>query len=146
MQHRIVIGDWSKDGHNQFDFFNFECSHGEDEIKKAYRAAVKKSKVSLHDEGMKNKAVAVCCDYQDGKICDEQINALKEIGVDFNCINGDYEDGGLSCSPETIAKLFFEMAKTQIPGFTYKLVEEKRPINGFWSKDFNFGFGYGCYQ
>jgi len=37
------------------------------------------------------------------------------------------------------------MVKTQIEGFEYTLVEEKKPLNGFWSKDFNVGFGYGCF-
>ena len=55
--HRIVIGDWSHDGHNQDDYFNFECSHDEPEVKKAYLAAIKKCKVALHEgeKGMKGK-------------------------------------------------------------------------------------------
>jgi len=64
-QHRLVIGDWSNDGHGKSKYFTFECSHDENAVKKAYKAAVKKSKVSLHNE---KGADSICCDYEDSKI------------------------------------------------------------------------------
>jgi hypothetical protein len=146
---RIVIGDWSKDGHNKMEFFTFQCSHEEKDIKKAYKAAIKKCKVSLHDDGGRLRN-AVCCNYEDSIIPADKLRSLKELGVNFDFRESKFHknDAGedeMSCNPQDIANLFFAIVKTQIPGFEYKLVKEKNPINGFWSKDFNFSFGYGCF-
>jgi hypothetical protein len=148
--HRIVIGDWSHDGHNQEDFYNFECSHDEPEVKKAYWAAIKKCKIALHEDNDKRlKGIkSVCCEYEDRTI---KAPELKDLGVSFENMDNEFEqdeDGNdiLNCCSQDIAYLFFEIVKTQIPGFEYKYIEEKRTINGFWSKDFNVNFGYGCYS
>lgn len=142
--HTVVIGDWSKDGHNQSDNFSFECTHDETEVKTAYLAAVKACKVSLHHEA--KGAVVVCERYQDNLIKPEQLSNLKELGVNFSGFEGSTKDGGMYCGPQNIAKIFMEMVKSQIDGFKYNAVEQPKPINGWWSKDFNYGFGYGVYD
>ena len=63
---------------------------------------------------------------------------LKDLGVSFENMDNEFEqddDGNdeLNCYPQDIAYLFFELVKTQIPGFKYKYIEEKKTINGFWS-------------
>jgi len=153
-EHRIVIGDWSHDGHNQDAYFTFQCSHEEKEVKKAYLKAVKQCKVSLHEQDGKGKRLSgvtpVCCRYEDSTINAPALKALKELGVNlsfreskFN--QNDKGEDEMGCSPQDIAYLFFEMVKTQIPDFEYKLIKEKKTINGFWSSDFNINFGYGCF-
>lgn len=144
--HRIVIGDWSHDGHNQDKYFSFECSHDESEIKKAYKKAIKKCKVSLHEDRKLKGITPVCVEYEDSTIEEPQFKALLEMGVNFDFLEGFTEANRVGCTPKDIAYLFFEMVKTQINGFEYKMVPEKRTINGFWSEDFNYGFGYGCFQ
>lgn len=142
--HRIVIGDWSHDGHNQEEYFTFRCSHDEETIQKAYLKAVKKCKIALHEDSKtyKKDIASICCCYEDNKITEEQIKTLEELGVDFSKLAIEY----MSLFAKDIAILFFEMAKTQIEGFTYELIPEKKTINGFWHKDFNYGFGYGCFH
>lgn len=140
MIHRLVIGDWSGDGHSQCDYFSFECNAEEADIKTAYLQAVDKSSISLHDApGM---ARSICGEYQNNSLDEDAVEQLKEIGVDFTEIH--LEEGGIG--PEDIAKLFFAMVKSQIPGFEFKLIKEQKTINGFWSKDFNHSIGYGCYN
>jgi len=141
-EHRLVIGDWSDDGHNQKEYFTFKCTHDEKAVKKAYKDAVKKCKVSLHDDI--RGAKPVCCKYQESCIEAPEIKALEKLGVNFDFTSSEFDDT-LPCCPEDIACLFFEMVKTQIPDLEYKLVEEKKTLNGFWSSDFNFQFGYGCF-
>jgi hypothetical protein len=142
MIHTIVIGDWSSDGHEKSDQFTFECNAEEADIKKAYLQAVKRSGISLHRD---KDATSICCEYEDNRLNEDVIEKLKEIGVDFTEIHLEDEDGG-TIVPEDVARLFFGMVKTQIPGFEYKLIENPKTINGFWSKDFNHSFGYGCYN
>ncbi len=141
-EHRIVIGDWSNDGHNRKEYFTFKCSHDEETIQKAYLQAVSKSKIALHDDRVAKEITAICCRYENNKINEEQIAALEKIGVDFSKIT--IED--MSIYAKGVAILFFEMVRTQIEGFTYELIPEKKPINGFWKEGFNYGFGYGCFQ
>jgi hypothetical protein len=146
-EHRIVIGDWSHDGHNQEEYFTFKCSHDEQEIKKAYKEAVKKCRVALHDDHGRGKGITpVCCNYEERTIREPEVERLKELGVNLDFAKGMDDNGDLSCGPEDIARIFFEMVKTQIEGFTYELIPEKKTINGFWSKDFNYGFGYGTFS
>jgi hypothetical protein len=154
-KHRIVIGDWSKDGHEQSEFFTFQCTHDQPEIKKAYLAACKKCKVSLHYQDHKHPSrmkgiTPVCGRYEDSSIPAPQLQALKDLGVNLDFRETEFHQNNdgkdeLCCSPQDIANLFFAMVKTQIPGLEYKMVEENKPINGFWSEDFNFSFGYGCF-
>jgi hypothetical protein len=143
-EHRIVIGDWSDDGHNQKAFYTFECSHDEKTVQKAYKEAVKKCKVALHDDD-KQGITAICCHYEENSILEEEINALKTLGVDLSFTENQSEEKRYVSSKD-IAFIFFEMVKTQIEGFTYKLIPEKKPINGFWKDGFNYGFGYGVFQ
>ena len=130
MIHTIVIGDC--------DLFTFECNAEEADIKKAYLQAVKKSGISLHDA---KGTTSICCEYEDNKLNEEVVEQLKAIGVDFSEVR--LEAGTIG--PQDVARLFFGMVKSQIPGFEYKLIQNPKPLNGFWSKDFNHSFGYGCY-
>lgn len=142
--HRIVIGDWSGDGHSQKEFFSFNTTHDAEAIKKAYVEAVQKSGVALEeDTGAED---VILCDYEDNSIKEESLLKLKKLGVDLSFFGPRLVDGEIEyCTPEETAILFFEMVKTQIPGFNFALIKESC-LNGFWSKDFNHGFGYGCFQ
>lgn len=140
MIQRIVIGDWSDDGHCQKEYYSFECNAEKEDIRKAYKQAAKKSGIALHTDYRK-KVRAICNAYQDSVIDDEAIEALKSIGVDFKNIT--IEENNIY--PEGLAILFFEMVRTQLPNFEYKLVDEVLTINGFWQKDFNHMIGYGCF-
>ena len=161
--YKIVVGDWSDDGHSQKDFFHFKCTHDSKTIKKAYLDAVKKSKISLHDNHGKSlkDITPICCDYEDNRISREVFDALMGIGVDLskkleNIVDEDEDededednedDEEIYIHLDDIPVIFLEMVKSQIEGFKYQLIEDEiECINGFWSKDFNHSFGYGCYN
>ncbi len=146
---KVVIGDWSKDGHNQSEQYLFECNASIPDVKNAYKKAVKICKVSLHrDAGDPDPILAR---YQDSKIPGPKVFALKILGVNFDFLSreddiDEEEDGSLYFNTEDVAYLFMEMVRTQIDGFTYKRVNDEIPvINGFWSDDFNYSFGYGTF-
>jgi hypothetical protein len=148
-QYQVIIGDWSKDGHNQSDHFIFNCTHPDKDIHKAYIEAVKKSQIGLHRKGKERyKFETILEDYEDSKITGEQMGALKAIGVDYERLDGveQWDDEGTKygVSPEGVAQLFLEMVRSQLPGFEYEFVEPK-PINVHHDK-FPHSFGYGCYH
>lgn len=151
----LVIGDWSDDGHCMKDFVSFKVSHPEDEIKAAYWKAVEKSGVAVHSQGYGEIPYAeqhILCEYEDDMIPPDAREALAKIGVDFSagCLKElvDYFGDGEAYQASSchVPFIFMEMVKTQIPGFEYEEVERVPTLNGYWSKDFNIGFGYGCYQ
>lgn len=142
--HRLVIGDWSNDGHGAKEFVDFLCTHSEKAIKKAYFAAIKKGGVSLHDDHKGTVKHVVCCDCDDSTLTKEARDALIALGIDMSKIGHDQDDGGggFYLSYDDIAVLFMEMVKTQIADFDYQQTKTKA-LNGYWSEDFNIGFGYG---
>ena len=55
--YKIVVGDWSEDGHNQWQFFYFKCNATQEQIKKAYLDAVKASGLALSRYGLEEDVV-----------------------------------------------------------------------------------------
>lgn len=145
---KLVIGDWSHDGHNQSEFVYFDSNISEAEIKEAYLNAVAKCGVGLHRARTGEQHESVCDEYEQRTIPLELKAKMEAIGVDFEkvggyeCVEGQWGDFG----GKGIAKLFLELVRAVRPDFQYDIINDRVPcINGFWSKDFNLGFGYGMY-
>ena len=140
--YRIVVGDYSKDGHNQMDYFTVEVSHPMNEIQKAYKAAVKASGVSVDN---RTKAInQLCVDYEDNHISQEAVELLTDMGVKWDAMqNAIEDDGSLDVCGEDLVNIFMEMVRTQLEGFTYKFANEPKCINA--NSDIG-GIGYGCYH
>lgn len=146
---KIVIGDWSHDGHNQSEFVYFDSSLSEAEVKEAYREAVAKCGVGLHGPGRGEKHTAICDKYEQRTFSLELKEKMEAIGVDFTQVGGSeiVEGQWGDFGGKGIAKLFLQLVKAVRPGFQYDIINDRVPcINGFWSKDFNIGFGYGMYE
>jgi len=146
--HRLVIGDWSDDGHNQKDFFTFKSNFSEEEIQNAYLRAVEHTKVSLHNDFQDDSDChAILCDYEESKVYDEDWNRLVDGNVNMSVLeeSTDYEDGGYWMSSKDVAILFLQMVKSQLEEFEYEIISEVKPINGYWHNTFNYGFGYGVF-
>jgi len=145
--HHIVIGDWSNDGHGKHETYIFNCSHDAPDVKKGYLQAVQKSCIALHDVSNPHEIQPICTEYEDYKIDKYLVEKLKSLlNVDFEIFSNSIEENGsMYFGSEDIAKLFFEMVKSQIKDFSYEIVEKPKTINGYWSEDFNFTFGYGTF-
>ncbi len=142
--YRVVIGDWSTDGHGRSDDYLVKTSHKQAECQQAYRDAVKASGVAL-DHQSKAK-IQLCCDFEDSYISAEAIQKLTELGVVWDFLESELnDDGGVSVGPDEMARLFMEMIRTQIPDFQYRFVKEPPALNGWWG-NLNVSIGYGCYN
>ena len=145
---KMVVGDWSDDGHGKSDFVYFDSSVDSATIKKAYLKACKQSGVYLHDTGSKQ---GLLCSYEDKYITTKDIKKLSKIGIDANKYEPEDEreaDDAITIhDPKTVCKLFLDMVGSQLPDFSYQILSDDiECINGFWSKDFNYGIGYGIYD
>ena len=54
MVYKLVLGDWSKDGHKQSEDFLFDCNYDVHKIRQAYKDSCKKLGVAFHDEDYEN--------------------------------------------------------------------------------------------
>lgn len=129
-RYKITIGDYSRDGHNKFDDFIVCCTHPKTETEKAYKKAVKASKVDLYKE---------CCEYEDGAIDSDKIDKLVSVGADVSDIelDGYGEEGEVVVYPESMVKLYLEMVKSQLPKFDYIIENTETLVKGL---------GYGLYN
>jgi hypothetical protein len=141
----ITTGDWSNDGHNQYDDFQFKVNHHVDKIRSAYKKAQKKLKVAF-DCNEKGK-YRLCEEYEDDSISSETMEYLRTSGVNLDIFQNEPNDEGTQpVDPEGICKLFFEVVKTELPDLVYEPMKKPESINGFWNEDLNIGIGYGCYH
>lgn len=153
-KYKVVVGDWSSDGHGVSEFVYFNTNKDQADIKKAYNEAVKKCGLTLDNPHLaKKKYTEILNQYEDSKILPMHVKKLEEIGVTFEAVgcDGDDQDGEMTwCfghNGDAICRLFLEMAKTQLPDLEYEIIKDETPcINGFWSDDFNVQFGYGCFD
>lgn len=149
--HRLVIGDWSNDGHEKSDFVAFNATHSREDIIKAYNEAVKKVGVTVCGDYTESP-MCLCQDYEDSSIPDAALEKLEEFGISKEeMLETNYFDefrGNVSASaPESLAWLFLEMVQKLLPEFDYEFIsfDDLGCINGFWQKDFNKSIGYGLY-
>lgn len=156
--YKIVVGDWSDDGHGKCAYHLFRSSHPIDEIRKAYDQTVDQIKVALHgsdDRGrqLPKDIICVCTDYEERRIPTEALNRFKSIGIDLVEILSKEgvedipaEDDGRYINHSDILVVFLTMVKAQIPGFEYERVKDEiECINGHYAPGFNHQFGYGLF-
>jgi hypothetical protein len=148
---RVVVGDWSKDGHNESEFIRFKATHSREDIIKGYLKAHEIAGVGPCGPDRGSKILA---DYQDSSISESDLEKLAKIGLTREVLlesehfDGD-EDGPLTAWGESVAWLFLEMTRYGLAQFDeefdYEIIPDKVTdcINGFWQSDFNHSMGYG---
>ena len=125
MVYKLVLGDWSKDGHKQSEDFLFDCNYDVHKIRQAYKDSCKKLGITFNDGR----------DYTDNAGCLKDIE-WRRVGCDY------YINETQDC-----AKLIMNFIALSMPeDFTYKLTEsEIEPINGYWNGELNAQLGYGLF-
>lgn len=114
---KLVVGDWSYDGHNMTREYIIETQFTTKEVMAAYKAGSKKLKFNFID--------TCCTDYEDNQLQKPHIKKLIAAGIDMSPFlgepdeNGEYEGG---MEPESHAELYLEIVKLGAPDFTYKRV------------------------
>ena len=153
---RLVIGDWSGDGHSQSDFYRFEANHDRKQIIEAYKQSAIKAGVSVcRFQGGPDDVL--CEDYDDSQISRRSVEKLAAIGITeqdlldtthFERDDDDEHDVALSTWGEGLVYLFLMMVSKSLPEFSYKLLNDDHHdcINAFWQQDFNASIGYGLYH
>jgi len=123
----LTVGDWSKDGHNQFEVIPTKSSHNIEDIKKAYKQSVEKTGVDLSKE--------VCSEYGDREIKNEVTEKLKPY---FDVRDFTYTGEEKIWEGIEFAYIYCEFIKISLPEFEYKFRNSNE-------NNINIG-GYGLFE
>ena len=126
---KIVVGDWSGDGHSMTSEYTYDCSINKEELQKAFKEGSEIIGFNLSD---------ICEDYEDNKISEDCVEKVFNHLPDFNFEDFTKEEYDNECdltlTPDDFVKLYFEIARLG-KNFIYNKVE---------SESINIG-GYGLF-
>jgi hypothetical protein len=116
----LVVGDWSKDGHNQSESVTIRTNLKLQEVQAAYNKGVKKIGFDL----LKN-----CChDYEDNVIQPQFVEKLKSSGYKFD-ENDDLDDEeGWFVDTDIWVELYLFFVKTGNPDFEHEIISDNESI------------------
>lgn len=161
MIYRLVLGDWSEDGHGILKEVLIECNCNDVvDIQNAYKASCKKLGVQFNDDKDytgKNLPYGdphfIWTEYGDSNMSAVAYDILNKAGC-FDGIDIEENDDGRyyiesieGCVLEEHAKVIMNFISLSMPDdFTYQIVKNNYPcINGYWNGNLNVQFGYGLF-
>lgn len=162
MQIKITIGDWSKDGHEQYEEFVFESNKTVEQVRQAYKDSCKLTGLQFnHGEnytGLKEHdsyrtKLKICTEYQDSEISVEALQILNKHNISvFEHIFED-EDTEYFLDADVFLKLLLDFIKLSLPdlileeaSFKKSELRDMPAVNGWWNGELNVQFGYGLFD
>lgn len=156
---KLTLGDWSNDGHGEYDEISYMVNYSISDIRQAYKDSCRLTRVQFnHNEnyiGMEKGNIynQILTDYGQNYIRKPEVAVLRVYDV----ITDEYvesrqliedESGILITKPEDAADIIMRFIALSMPrDFTYKECALKaEPINGWWNDELNVQFGYGIYD
>ncbi|AQW88979.1 hypothetical protein pEaSNUABM50_00466 [Erwinia phage pEa_SNUABM_50] len=143
-QFKVNIGDWSQDGHNQYDVLVLNSTKPVDEVQKAF----KKAATDLHL--LVNGRFLIADEFEDCSLSEDHAEVLKNAGVKFDDLvynDGDDEEPNYiieGSSDMTI--LVMRIAQLELD-FEFEITNDAIPnFNGFWTEEQMPSIGYGLYN
>lgn len=158
---KLVLGDWSDDGHGKYKEIEFVSNYPVDIIQQAYRDSCKLTGVQFnynedYTDGLCKGYGSwrqIFTEYEDNCMKVEAIEVLRAHGLDpaeyCNEIytDEDFEKGNeMAFSSENVADLIMDFIKLSMPNdWRYDKIEsDSKAINGWWG-NLNHQFGYGLF-
>jgi hypothetical protein len=161
MRVKLVVGDWSGDGHGKSEDVFFETNKTILEIQEAYKASCKLTGVEfngnedytgLNRDWKIRKNYQIAVDYEEHEIPREAEELLLQHGIDvWEGFDNDSYDKVNELAPidgvEHFAELWVKFVKLSLPDLEMEMVKDEVPsINGWWDKNLNVQFGYGLFD
>ncbi len=150
---RLVLGDWSDDGHGKSDEILLRADKPVKDLQDAYKASCKLTGISFNGnddfteikrEYAEQYKYQVCVDYEQNQLSQEVIGVLEK----FKCPLLDVIKQAEHCiDQESFRDLLMWFIGLSLD-FKWEFTpKEKQPpaLNGWWNKNLNVGFGYGLY-
>lgn len=157
---KIVIGDWSEDGHEESEEFGLLSNYDVSKLRKAYKKSCKLTGLTFNHnedytgllEGKYGSWRQLFTEYESCEIEPEACKILEEYGLIKKDDWDEENDGGICMpDPEDCADLIMRFIALSMPkDFVYSFadigLQKATPINGYWNKELNVQFGYGLFD
>lgn len=154
MKVKMTVGDWSQDGHNQYEEFVFETNKTVTEIQDAYKQSCKTlglifdcncnhtGIIGLDWQNPEYEQRKVFVEYEQDELSELAINVLKQHNIE---VLDEYEI-------DDFVNLMINVIQLSLPDLTMEEASFKKselksipPINGWWSRTLNESWGYGLF-
>lgn len=133
---RLVLGDWSQDGHNIVQHIIIEANYSVEELRSAYYKSHKLTRVNFDN---------ICEEYEDSKLHEPEYKKFQKHNCPFEKLGIDEDD--LYLDENSYVKLLMWFISLSIPDLKWKKTDDGLPnFNGYWSKEGPSSLGYGLYQ
>lgn len=169
---KFVIGDWSEDGHNQYDEFTYMSETPLVDLQNAFKEACREYGLNFDCNNIlkvETDFKSIFDEYEDSSISIDLLKHMEDIGIDIESIfdydrseystykqTGKIEEpigwskkekfASLPNGPDDLSGLLIEIIKLKLPDvdIEYDPIQAKnvKPFNGWWI-DNEMNFGIG---
>ena len=163
MKHKfkLVLGDWSGDGHREYVNRVIECNHDVKTMQEAYKASCKKFGFSFnHNDDftgierdyMEAKKYQVCSEYEDNKVSEEVLQILDANNCPWRDLIDekppeDISEGATIYLDGFVKLLMWFISQSLDEKLEWKESSDEIPVlNGYWDENLNIQFAYGLFS
>jgi hypothetical protein len=135
----LVVGDWSRDGHNQTDSILVSTALTAQDVQDAWRTLERDLKAKYNFTLYDN----VCSEYEESQLNEMQVIAFLNMGIDLDSIAENYSENpsdppDYHLGSDSYAELVIELLNKTNPALELKSVPHQ------YNKEINIG-GYGLF-
>lgn len=140
---KLTLGDWSDDGHGQYEEIYVLSNYDVHAMREAYKESCMKTGLYFHDIAIHPHWRKIWTDYHENNISENALKILEDYGI----IDKDEIPETEQYNVDQAAEIIMRFIKLSMPDdFKYKFVEiDATPINGWWNDELNVQFGYGLF-
>lgn len=155
---KLVLGDWSDDGHGEYEVFGIISNYNVSILRKAYKNSCKLTGLTFnHNEdytgllkGKYGHWRQLFTEYESSEIEPEACKILEEYSLIKKNDWDEEEDCGICMDVDDVADLIMRFIALSMPeDFVYTFsdigLKNAEPINGFYNSELNVQFGYGLF-
>ena len=155
---KLVLGDWSQDGHNEYEEFGIISKYNVSILRKAYKSSCKLTGLTFnHNEdytgllkGKYGHWRQLFTEYKSSEIEPEACKILEEFYLIEKNDWDEENDGGICMDIDDVADLIMRFIALSMPeDFIYTFsdigLKNAEPINGYCNAELNVQFGYGLF-
>lgn len=147
MKLKVILGDWSDDGHSEKETICLKVNLTRNLIVQAYRESCEKYNLIFHDDYEDKKNLKIL---MDDNFNQEAVEILHKIFLAGGIKDNPelYDDEEIEFSrKEKFVILLFKFIKLSLPNLEWEFIEEDIPyLNGYWQDDFNESLGYNLFD
>tara|TARA_R110000787_G_scaffold44901_7_gene109822 strand:+ start:3411 stop:3875 length:465 start_codon:yes stop_codon:yes gene_type:complete len=154
MKMKLVLGDWSDDGHGKSREVVYEVNATVFEVQEAYKESCKLTKIEFnHNENYvgdkasfaERRDRAIGTEYENPYVSENTKEILEGYGIAMSNFTEIYQ-GDTTYYLSDYEGLWWAFVALSLPTIIVQQVEDNIPcINGYWDDNLNVQFGYGLF-